>query len=256
MLKYRWQKIALSIFLLGLLAFAASFAFPPKYEICGPNQYTHAKECSQHYAGPIVFLWVMGFLDDHAGSVTAIATIFIAGFTWTLYWVTGEAVRISKRALVDVERPYVFISNFAWGKTQNKVVTEPDYVTLHFTISNEGKIPAIIDDLQIDFNVGELPALAARGIRDPIEILPPATRRETFISFHESMMEAKTVFDFEGTTAYRVPVCSDKKPVFILGVVRYHGPFTKDHETRLCWKFTDILSPFEEFGGSERNYVR
>src|ERR1035437_2492599 len=85
----RWQKIALVVLAIVIASFAASFLFPAEYQICSPNEYTHQKECTQHHLGPFISLWVVAVLDAHNGLVTAVATIFVAGFTWTL-WLTSR----------------------------------------------------------------------------------------------------------------------------------------------------------------------
>jgi hypothetical protein len=49
------------------------------------------------------------FLDTHSGAVTALATVIIALFTVVLSMVTGRQAEITKEALVNVERAFVFV---------------------------------------------------------------------------------------------------------------------------------------------------
>lgn len=93
----RWQIAVLVLLAIVAALFAGSFFFPPEYQICTPNEYTHAKECAQYHGGPFVFRWVITVIDAHNGLVTAIATVFVAGFTWTL-WRSSEATIAQAKA--------------------------------------------------------------------------------------------------------------------------------------------------------------
>jgi hypothetical protein len=57
-------------------------------------------------------------LYEYRDAITAVATAFIAAFTFTLWQstkrmtqATGESVRIAERALADLERPYIYVFN-------------------------------------------------------------------------------------------------------------------------------------------------
>jgi hypothetical protein len=144
----RWQKIVLAVSLLAVAAFAASFAYAPAYEICGPSQYTHEKECATYHAGPFALLWGMHILDDHNGLVTAIATIFIAGFTATLYSVTGRAVKLANDEFVATHRPKIFVHSVAVtakGRRGNPRIDRPfEPARAIITIVNGGESWATI----------------------------------------------------------------------------------------------------------------
>lgn len=46
-------------------------------------------------------LWFIALLDNHNGLVTAIATVFVAGFTWTL-WRSNEAIIAQAQSTGDL----------------------------------------------------------------------------------------------------------------------------------------------------------
>ncbi|MDR3462135.1 MAG: hypothetical protein P4L76_07465 [Beijerinckiaceae bacterium] len=107
---------ALIVLAIAALLFADSFRFPAEYQICGPDEYTHTKACTEYHLGPYVLLWVIGVIDAHNGLVAAIATVFIAGFTYTLRktsleqsQLTRQALDISDRALTISQWPRFYV---------------------------------------------------------------------------------------------------------------------------------------------------
>ena len=99
--------IILSMILVAL--FAASFLFSAEYKICSPNEYTHTKECTPYHYGPYVFAWLVSVADNHNGLITAIATVFVAIFTWTLWSVTGRAVSLAREEFISTHRPKIVL---------------------------------------------------------------------------------------------------------------------------------------------------
>jgi hypothetical protein len=89
------------------------------HEICGDPK-TH-EDCESYN----VFLYsawrLFRVIDSWSVPITAIATFFVAAFTWTLWrssekmWeVTKKSVDIAERTLTDLERLYVFILDWNW----------------------------------------------------------------------------------------------------------------------------------------------
>ena len=89
--------------------FAASFFFSAEYKICSQNEYTHTKECTSYHYGPYVFAWLVTVTDSHNGLITAIATVFVAIFTWTLWSVTGRAVSLAREEFISTHRPKIVL---------------------------------------------------------------------------------------------------------------------------------------------------
>jgi hypothetical protein len=111
---------------IGLLVLGVSFlVFPPYQEYCSGYQ---ANDC--YCAAHGVALALGALVDEHAGAVGAVATIFIGLFTYTLYtatkrlWLTTlrsgvkqscdmrASLAHAERSLTAVERAYVFIDGF------------------------------------------------------------------------------------------------------------------------------------------------
>ncbi len=140
-----WQIAVLVFLAIAVALFAGSFLFSPEYQICGPNEYTHAIECTQHHLGPFVVLWIIALIDGHNGLVTAIATIFIAGFTWTLRnssivqgRLTEVSIEQSERSSRTGLRAYVFPQAI---EAKNFRVGDSAFTTVSLVWKNMGQTP-------------------------------------------------------------------------------------------------------------------
>jgi hypothetical protein len=128
MLDFRWWMRATVIAMAGLaLFFLVSFALPFTAQICGPNEYTHAKECAEYHIGPFVLLWITYVVDSHNGLVTAIATVFLTVLTGLLAALahlqyTSSRTQLSAFVFVEDMRPYFEINQ---GTAQPIVASTP-----------------------------------------------------------------------------------------------------------------------------------
>ena len=82
--KRKWLTFALCIALVVLVLAALSFFIPIYPEICSGDEQPGNEACSTHYIATFVLLSVGEFLEAHDGAIVAIATIFIAWFTYQL----------------------------------------------------------------------------------------------------------------------------------------------------------------------------
>jgi hypothetical protein len=76
------------------------------YQICEPSQYHDKDHCAPHHLLYVIF-WYGGYIFN-AGVITAVATGFIARFTWTLRQSTDKIVGSNERNLEATERAYIF----------------------------------------------------------------------------------------------------------------------------------------------------
>jgi hypothetical protein len=118
-----WCVVALIV---SLLAWGATYS--PSYQKCTTeraNKESHAEQGDLH--DPVisdpsigVFLLCEGrFLDENNGTLTAIATIGIAGFTLTLWLATGrqarltrDAIELGNREFAATHRPKIQVISF------------------------------------------------------------------------------------------------------------------------------------------------
>ena len=100
MLKKRWQRNLLAYGLLGaffLIWIWESWLGHTSGDICSQNPYTHQKECAPHNI-VLVVLWQIGeLLKDYGVIITAVATAFIAWFTFTLRQSTDKLAEIARQ---------------------------------------------------------------------------------------------------------------------------------------------------------------
>lgn len=102
-----WLRLALLFLAIAAILFAISFHFSTAYQICSPGEYTHQKECTQYHLGPYILAWIVAVIDIHNGLVTAIATVFIAGFTTVLATVTNRQARLTRESIDLARKEYV-----------------------------------------------------------------------------------------------------------------------------------------------------
>jgi hypothetical protein len=136
-----WQKIASIVLATAAALFAISFLFSAEYQICASNEYTGVKDCTQHYLGPFVALWIIRALDAHNGLVTAIATVFVAGFTWTL-WRTSknqgnlaqQSIDLARKEFISTHRPRIVLRAAYTGELK-----EGHVIPIRLHIANIGE---------------------------------------------------------------------------------------------------------------------
>lgn len=105
-----WRKTAAAFLAVGFVLFFASLGAPAAYEICGPNEYTHAKECVPHHLGPYLVIWIAGEIDSHNGIITALATVAVALFTVILARV-GQQTEKTARRQIDLQNTQHFLTH-------------------------------------------------------------------------------------------------------------------------------------------------
>jgi hypothetical protein len=130
----------------------ASNDFILTHEICRDPK-TH-EDC-ESYNVLSYSAWLLSkAIDPWSILITAVATFFVAAFTFTLWrssekmWkVTRRSVDIAERTLTDLERPYLFILDWNWLLIGHpKADGEPAWV---YVVANGGKLPAIIKRVSI-----------------------------------------------------------------------------------------------------------
>lgn len=217
------------------------------------------------------------WLEGHNGAITAIATIFMAIFTWRLWVSTAglwketksagktakeaadaakKAAEVAESALLKVERPYllVTVSSFDIGSCTVDSTGIFYHPVVTYTVSNHGKLPAIID------------MVCAEVIHAPDERLnPPMSVDDTYPLLIDRVIESngwRQNLEFsdsliEGAVA-NSPNLTDYE-IFFWIVIYYHGPFTEKHETSGCWrvsfKQSDRLTLIQH-GHDSYNYTK
>jgi hypothetical protein len=191
--------------------------------------------------------------------------------------------KIAETALVQLERPYVFI--FGVRGIKQDAASQDFFV--EYTIANYGKMPAIIEAPHIGFVISErgeppTPTLMFDGhslMNSPIlqageqrkkirEYFPAGMVGEDIIARVDRVVRAADIEPSRvllGASDGLDEISSDIVPTFNIpdgfdlffrAVIRYRGPSTAGHETGAVWLYYPDTFEFAVRGGEEHNYVR
>jgi hypothetical protein len=121
------------------------------YQICETNQYTEHESCAPHHL-LYVALWYVGYIINPT-SLTALATIAIAWFTWTLkestdrLWLAGIAQSdLARQEFTATHRPRVIL-RYIQGPFLNDEGHRFIWITFVNTGANDAIITAFGGDL-------------------------------------------------------------------------------------------------------------
>jgi hypothetical protein len=177
----------------------------------------------------------------------------VLGFSTVALWcATRKSTKIAKDALTKLERPYVYV--FDVERLANDIIE--DFVP--FKVGNYGKLPATIKEVlgticlgieperpvklgETDTCTSDLfysPVLSPSEVRDNLGLVAPNT-----ISFGAVSDEIWPQWEGDGEMFVRV-------------VIKYHGPFTRDHETSACWIYHSGVNRLIPYGGDDFNYMK
>jgi hypothetical protein len=179
--------------------------------------------------------WIFDFIDAHNGLVSAIATVFIAAFTYVLIRVSSRQAELT-RALVNAAedtpkrqlRAYVNVKS---GSLKN--VTEGGHPTSTITIKNFGQTPAYRLIINCAIGLGEsfdkLGPVTGKIMDKPIGTLAPGAKIEHFYPSEHVL----TTEDMEGLK-------SGKFALFVHGEIVYWD-FTGEKRTTKFRTFKNVV---------------
>jgi hypothetical protein len=184
-------------------------------------------------------------LYEYRDAITAIATVFIAAFTFTLWrstkrmtQATAESVRIAERSLADLERPYIYVFNPSGFKID--LNREDPFNYFQYSIANYGKTPARIESAFVGISAGIGPKHpdAVLGWHDFLvsPLFVSGERRDNPTASVPNEIQIIETADENGQ--YDTPVLTDGSEFFLWIIIKYSGPFSKGHETSACWRWS------------------
>jgi hypothetical protein len=145
--------VACVVLIFGIVLWVSSGA-PTSAEICNKSNETGEEQCASYHIALVTIWHIAKFFDDHHGLVTALATIAIGAFTFTLWRSTRELWTVTKIAaeyIPAVEGAYVYVllkketldEDFQMIET-GKI--RPDFmIEIRVSLKNFGKTPAVIE---------------------------------------------------------------------------------------------------------------
>jgi hypothetical protein len=195
----------------------------------------------------------------------------VVGIVITLLYTARAAnsakrgAKVAERALVDLERPYVFaygisgISHFD-GDWEGPII--------HYSVGNFGRMPAIVQNAEI-IVARSNSGLVAREAAHPCERLPSlfviGTSGEAgcfslaFFDYTKHLVAERFGSEIDPRdrlrdtpTGYHLAL--GQPDIIIRIIITYRGPFTVGHETSSCWALRAGEAAFQQYGGTEYNY--
>ncbi len=225
-----WHKVGIVAVAILAVLFFLSFVLPAEYQICGPSEYNHAKECAQHYLGPFVFFWIAGQADGHSGLITAAATIAIAIFTIALTRVSNRQAQIIENTLIVGNGAFVFVPEIVWNWVTAPDDLLGDIVSYRFSPvwQNSGNTQTQNMRTMVSYELRD----------DPLplnfDFTATPTPPQPVLVGPKSLIRGGYPRDF--TVAEMEAVASRKKFLYLWGWIRYEDifPGTASHVTRYC----------------------
>jgi hypothetical protein len=197
------------------------------------------------------------FILDILTGLVAMGGGLLAIFTYHL-WASGEgqlkanrrsafaalqSAKVARESFARLERPYVYIFGLHWADS-DRTTPGGAAVALSYQVANYGRTPAQLTEARVGFTVGTTPAAAdLLGVHNahPLSESPILTANETRVIDRHELPEGIS----EGDGGILVELAGDPSiaplpnisggDLFIRIIIRYSGPFTRDHETSACW---------------------
>ena len=197
----------------------------------------------------VLFIWQLRLirtsLDDAKISADAAADAAKAA---------SRQAHVAEESLAKIERPYIFVFNVSALSVDSYESLEDDYTLLKVTysIANYGKIPAIIKSAEVGLSVFTEPLPPPRlDYNHPIIVSPILAAGEIRPKIEESLRWDGDLQRDEYGSEYPALGNND---LFFWVILLYRGPFTDQHETRMCWRYDLATGHFiGPYGGPEHS---
>ena len=251
--KRNWITFALCVLVICVVLVIVSFFIPLYPEICSKNEYTYQKDCSTHYIAVFLIRYLGEAIEAHNGAIVAVATIFIAGFTYQLraatiglkdstnkLWEAGEkqygvakqaadAADLSARAAIAIELPIIRINPGSLGFSSSE--SSQGYWIGNVILSNLGRTKAFPIEIQIGYTVGNgLPESPIYQFSKPFlpnDIIEPDPK----ITHQMSTAE----FEFEVSRESIDRVTRNEMNLWVYCKLIYLDFMQNRHEAGFCW---------------------
>ena len=203
-----------------------SFIFGLSHEICPQGSGAQNGNCPR-YNLLFFSLWHLTEITNWLSpALTALATIAVGYFTWTLWQSNEAAGKLAERGQEHfrvTERAYVKMSHFSPGIefVQNMGAI---HIITSIRVKNFGHTPAHVTDVY----VGSLITAVGAGLPD-IPEYPPIEGREIAAAFLVADDEFVHHVDFAPTHAETEAVQNGTADLYIIGYVDYRDKFGDRH---------------------------
>ena len=164
-----------------------------------------------------------------------------------------RSTQLAQENFEKIERPYLFVFDLMAGNIRKAPSGVAPYV--EYDVANFGKTPAIIDVVAIGFELtdGKIPEALNTGFGHKL-------RTSDSLSAGKQQSKIKEPFPpsikFASDVTNWLPRVPPKKVLIFHIVIKYHGPFSREHETSACWSYHHTAPGFMRSEGDKYNYVK
>lgn len=136
--RHPWLSGAFATSVVLLVLFALSYCVQRYGYLCEYQKENNYTRCDYYHLGPYALLWAIEVIDRNNGFVVAVATGIMAVFTGTLWFVTNQAVRLSREEFLASHRPELDIQFIRRTPENAALLADQQPVGANFTIVNNG----------------------------------------------------------------------------------------------------------------------
>jgi hypothetical protein len=176
-MKDAWKNWGRTVVLWGLagLAVGCALSLPIPGAYVDHAEHDGVDHNYSHRIPVSLIVYVFDWFARNKEGVEALSGVFVAGFTFTLWratdklWdATNAAVKVSERALIENERPWIFrgIVTIRW---RDKDAMKPNDWWVSIAWKNVGRMPALID--RIEFKIKDKKTLPSAPDYDGADML-------------------------------------------------------------------------------------
>jgi hypothetical protein len=160
----------------------------------------------------------------------------------------SRQAHVEEETLAKIERPYIFVFNVSALNVVDEIERHKErytWIGVTYSVANHGKIPAIIKFAQAGLSVFTEPTSPPRlEYNHELVTSPILAAGEVRVGIEERL---------EWHTEY--PMASPtfgQNELWFWVIIAYRGPFSDQHETRMCWRYDEATGRFTgPFGGPE-----
>jgi hypothetical protein len=163
----------------------------------------------------------------------------------------ARQAHVAEESLAKLERPYIFVFNASQLKVVTYEAAEGDgaFLAVTYSVANHGKIPAIIESVQVGMSV------AVEPMRPPNADFDHLLWRSPILASGEERKDIEERLEWYsyGNDEYdrRVPDLGSND-LWLWVIIRYRGPFSEGHEARACLRFDSRTEYFVGFNGDKK----
>jgi len=265
MLKHSRTFLVWSCFAFVIAAFALIGAFSPSYQECTANherQYSQNKQTDLHegvssrvqrQVMPVFLVCEGAFIDENNGTLTALATIAIAGFTLILWQATSRQARLTREAIElgnkefnVTHRPQIIVRTF-----EQCTEIGSGLLGASITYINIGSSPATIVELRgkILWDIGGL----RPGILEMVASEPDKPR--TVAVGEEGSYSLFSTYTFDGAGAISGRQALGTGRLVCIGYLRYTDANGIERKTGFCRRYEEGLRLWVRLENEDYEYA-